>query len=47
MDGGRIALQLREDSHLWSLPGGAVEPGESLAEAAVRKCVRRQGWRCN
>ncbi|MGX6603732.1 NUDIX hydrolase [Micromonosporaceae bacterium Da 78-11] len=39
---GALLLQLRDDhapyySNVWGLPGGAVEPGETPAEAAVRE----------
>ena len=34
---GRILLIRREDNGLWALPGGMVEVGETLAEAAVRE----------
>jgi ADP-ribose pyrophosphatase YjhB (NUDIX family) len=34
---GRILLIRREDNGLWALPGGLVDVGESLAEAAVRE----------
>jgi ADP-ribose pyrophosphatase YjhB (NUDIX family) len=32
----RILLIKREDLEMWALPGGGVEAGESLAQAAVR-----------
>jgi ADP-ribose pyrophosphatase YjhB (NUDIX family) len=34
---GKILLTQREDFEVWCLPGGAVDPGESLAEAACRE----------
>lgn len=34
---GRILLHKRTDNGLWSIPGGAMEPGESIAETAVRE----------
>ncbi|MET0422796.1 MAG: NUDIX domain-containing protein [Actinoplanes sp.] len=39
---GALLLQLRDGNapyypHVWGLPGGAVEPGETPAEAAVRE----------
>jgi 8-oxo-dGTP diphosphatase len=39
---GAVLLQLRDGHapyhpHVWGLPGGAVEPGETPAEAAVRE----------
>ncbi len=33
----RILLIRREDNGLWAMPGGMVEVGETLAEAAVRE----------
>jgi hypothetical protein len=31
-------LQLRSDTHVWALPGGAMEIGETIAQTAVRGC---------
>jgi ADP-ribose pyrophosphatase YjhB (NUDIX family) len=42
-DGGRVLLQLRGDGNVWNLPGGHVEDGESLAEAAVREVLEETG----
>jgi ADP-ribose pyrophosphatase YjhB (NUDIX family) len=32
-----VLLQRRDDNGLWGLPGGAVEPGESVRAAVVRE----------
>ena len=32
-----VLLQQRDDNGLWGLPGGSVEPGESVTEAVVRE----------
>ncbi|CAH0120598.1 MULTISPECIES: NUDIX domain-containing protein [unclassified Paenibacillus] len=38
MDGNnRVLLQKRSDVGLWGIPSGHVEPGETVAEAAVRE----------
>lgn len=34
---GRILLIRREDNGLWAMPGGLVDVGETLAEAAARE----------
>jgi len=34
---GHILMEQRSDNRLWGLPGGAIEPGESLVEAALRE----------
>jgi len=41
--GGRILLQKRADFRNWSLPGGRVEPGESVEAAAVREAFEETG----
>ena len=42
-DAGRVLLHRRGDDGLWSLPGGALEPGESLEEAARREAAEEVG----
>jgi ADP-ribose pyrophosphatase YjhB (NUDIX family) len=39
----RVLLTRREDFEVWCLPGGAVDEGESLAEAAVREVHEETG----
>ena len=40
---GKILLTRREDFEVWCLPGGAVDEGESLAQAAVREAREEIG----
>lgn len=40
---GRILLQKRADCEMWGFLGGAVEFGESVAEAAVREVKEESG----
>ena len=42
-DLGRILLQRRSDNGLWSIPGGAMEIGETIAETAVRETREETG----
>jgi ADP-ribose pyrophosphatase YjhB (NUDIX family) len=42
-DAGRILLHRRTDNALWSIPGGAMEVGESIAETAVREVKEETG----
>lgn len=41
---GRILMQRRADNGLWALPGGAMEPDESLPDAAVREVKEETGY---
>lgn len=40
---GRILLTRRADNGQWCLPGGAVESGESVAEACEREVLEETG----
>jgi 8-oxo-dGTP pyrophosphatase MutT (NUDIX family) len=42
-ESGRILLQRRADDGRWNLPAGAVDPGESPAEAVVREVREETG----
>ena len=39
----RVLLTLREDFRVWCLPGGGVDPGESVAQAAIREVLEETG----
>ncbi|MBP1996932.1 NUDIX hydrolase [Paenibacillus eucommiae] len=39
----RLLLQLRTDNGLWGLPGGSMEPGETLEEVAKRELLEETG----
>lgn len=43
---GKILLMRRADNHLWAMPGGQMEVGESPAEAVVREAYEETGIRC-
>lgn len=40
---GRLLLQQRSDGGQWGLPGGSVEIGESVTEAAAREVLEETG----
>jgi ADP-ribose pyrophosphatase YjhB (NUDIX family) len=43
IDKGKILLTKREDFEVWCLPGGGVEEGESIVEAAIRETKEEAG----
>jgi ADP-ribose pyrophosphatase YjhB (NUDIX family) len=42
-EGGRILLIRRSDNALWSIPGGAMEVGERIADTVVREVREESG----
>ena len=45
-DDGRILLIQRADNHLWAMPGGALEVGETPAAGVEREAFEETGVRC-
>jgi 8-oxo-dGTP pyrophosphatase MutT (NUDIX family) len=48
-EAGRVLLiRARDLRHqpVWTLPKGALKPGESSADAALREVCEETGWRC-
>jgi len=43
VENGQILLTKRSDFAVWCLPGGALEEGESLAQAAIRETQEETG----
>jgi len=43
--GEEFLLMQRSDNGHWGLPGGHVEPGESVTDAALREIREETGWR--
>jgi ADP-ribose pyrophosphatase YjhB (NUDIX family) len=42
-DDDRVLLQRRDDTGRWGLPGGGVEPGESVRQAVIREVREETG----
>jgi ADP-ribose pyrophosphatase YjhB (NUDIX family) len=45
-DAGEILLIRRYDNGNWAVPGGAIDLGESVAQAAVRETLEESGITC-
>jgi 8-oxo-dGTP pyrophosphatase MutT (NUDIX family) len=45
-DAGDILMIRRTDNDNWAVPGGAIDLGESVAQAAVRETVEESGIEC-
>jgi ADP-ribose pyrophosphatase YjhB (NUDIX family) len=43
VDDARVLLQRRADSGNWSMPGGVMEIGETMAQAVVREVAEETG----
>ncbi|MFI8005982.1 NUDIX hydrolase [Streptomyces sp. NPDC086010] len=43
-DAGEVLLIHKTDNNLWALPGGGVDVGESVADAAVRETKEETGF---
>ncbi len=43
-EGSELLLMRRSDNGLWGLPGGYVEPGESVSEATAREVYEETGY---
>ena len=45
-DAGEILMIRRTDNDNWAVPGGAIDLGESVAQAAVRETSEESGIEC-
>jgi 8-oxo-dGTP pyrophosphatase MutT (NUDIX family) len=46
-DAGEVLMIRRTDNGNWALPGGAIDLGESVAQAAVRETLEETGIECS
>jgi 8-oxo-dGTP pyrophosphatase MutT (NUDIX family) len=45
-DHGEILMMRRTDNGNWAVPGGGMDPGESITQTAVRETEEETGIRC-
>jgi 8-oxo-dGTP pyrophosphatase MutT (NUDIX family) len=45
-EAGEVLMIRRTDNGNWALPGGAIDLGESVAQAAVRETLEESGIEC-
>ena len=45
-DAGEILLIRRSDNRNWAVPGGAIDLGESVAQATIRETLEESGITC-
>jgi 8-oxo-dGTP pyrophosphatase MutT (NUDIX family) len=45
-EAGQILLIKRSDNDNWAIPGGAIDLGESLTQAAIRETLEETGITC-
>ena len=45
-DAGRLLMTRRTDNDNWAIPGGAIDLGESMVDAAVRETEEETGITC-
>ncbi|RWE07634.1 MAG: NUDIX hydrolase [Mesorhizobium sp.] len=37
-------MPIHQTRWCWTLPGGRVDPGETLEQAAMRESMKKRGW---